>query len=51
VAGRDVVDRELTRVYAELGHPDRWKLLRYDVQHQETPEGRLAILAFLRQQL
>lgn len=51
VAGLDVVDRELTRLYADLGHPDRWKLLRYDVQHQETPEGRQAILAFLRQQL
>ena len=48
VEGLDVVDRELTRVYAEAGHPERWKLLRYDVGHQETPEGRREALAFLK---
>ena len=48
VEGLDIIDRELTRVYAELGHPERWKLLRYDVAHQETPEGRLEIIAFLK---
>jgi pimeloyl-ACP methyl ester carboxylesterase len=47
-AGLDIVDRELQRAYAEQGHPDRWKLLRYDVAHQETPEGRQEALAFLR---
>ena len=47
VAGLDVIDRELTGVYARAGHPERWKLLRYDVEHVETPEGRRAILAFL----
>ena len=26
VEGLDIIDRELTRVYAELGHPERWKL-------------------------
>jgi hypothetical protein len=51
VAGLDVVDRELTRVYAEAGQPERWKLLRYDVGHQETPEGRKEALGFLRRQL
>jgi acetyl esterase/lipase len=48
VEGLDVIDRELTRVYAEHGHPERWKLLRYDVGHMETPEGRLAIVEFLQ---
>ena len=43
----DIVDRELQRVYADAGHPERWKLLRYDVPHQETPEGRREALAFL----
>jgi dienelactone hydrolase len=47
VAGLDAIDRELTGVYARAGHPERWKLLRYDVEHVETPEGREAILAFL----
>ena len=47
VEGLDVIDRELTRVYAEQHHPERWKLLRYDTGHMETPEGRKAIVAFL----
>jgi hypothetical protein len=51
VAGLDVIDRELKQVYAEAGHPERWKLLRYDVGHQETPEGRQQVLAFLRANL
>jgi len=48
VEGLDIVDRELQRVYAEAGHPERWKIVRYDVGHQETPEGRHEALAFLR---
>jgi acetyl esterase/lipase len=48
VEGLDIIDRELTRVYAEAGHPERWKLLRYDVGHMETAEGRQEIIAFLR---
>jgi Abhydrolase family len=51
VEGLDIIDRELQRAYAEAGHPERWKLLRYDVAHQETPEGRLEALAFLRRYL
>jgi len=51
VEGLDVIDKELQQVYAKLGHPERWKLLRYDVEHQETPEGRQEIVAFLKQNL
>ena len=51
VEGLDIIDRELTRVYAEAGHPERWKLLRYDVGHQETPEGRQEIVAWLTKYL
>jgi len=51
VAGLDIIDRELKEVYAEAGHPERWKLFRYDVAHQETPEGRKEALAFLRANL
>jgi dienelactone hydrolase len=48
VEGLDLIDTELKRVYAEQGHPERWKLLRYDVGHQETAEGRQEIVAFLK---
>ena len=48
VEGLDIIERELTKVYAEAGHPERWKLLRYDVGHQETPEGRQEIIAWLK---
>jgi len=51
VAGLDIIDAELKQVYARAGHPERWKLLRYDVEHQETPEGRQAIIAFLKEHL
>jgi Dienelactone hydrolase family len=47
VEGLDIIDRDLQRVYAEHRHPERWKLLRYDVGHMETPEGRREIIAFL----
>jgi dienelactone hydrolase len=46
--GVDVIDRELARVYAAQGHPEHWKIVRYDVGHQETPEGRLEAVAFLK---
>lgn len=49
VEGLDIIDEELRLVYAEAGHPERWKLLRYDVAHQETAEGRREILGFLRE--
>lgn len=48
-AGLDRIDRELKQVYASLGKPENWKLLRYDVAHVETPEMRKEIVAFLRQ--
>lgn len=48
VEGLDIIDRELTDVYGRAGHPERWKLLRYDVGHMETPEGRKEIVAWLK---
>jgi dienelactone hydrolase len=51
LAGLDIIERELKAAYAEAGHPDRWKLLRYEVGHQETAEGRQEVLAFLRANL
>jgi hypothetical protein len=51
IEGLDLIDAELKKVYADLGHPERWKLLRYDVGHQETAEGRQEIVAFLKANL
>jgi acetyl esterase/lipase len=48
VEGLDIIDRDLQGVYAAAGQADRWRLLRYDVGHQETAEGRAAIVAFLQ---
>jgi len=47
-AGLDRIDRDLKEVYAKAGHPDHWKLLRYNVAHEETPEGRREVMAFLQ---
>lgn len=47
-AGLDRIDRDLKDVYAKAGKPDHWKLLRYEVAHEETPEGRREVMAFLQ---
>ena len=51
VKGLDIIERELKAAYAEAGHAERFGLLRYDVAHQETPEGRQQALRFLRANL
>jgi acetyl esterase/lipase len=51
VEGLEIIDREMKAVYAEAGHPEGWRLLRYDVAHQETAEGRREILEFLKRTL
>jgi hypothetical protein len=40
LAGLEKVDAELKKVYGASGHAENWKLLRYDVGHQETPGMR-----------
>jgi hypothetical protein len=40
VAGLEKIDRELTKIYASAGHPENWKLLRYESAHLETPAMR-----------
>jgi cephalosporin-C deacetylase-like acetyl esterase len=49
--GLDRIDRHLRGVYGALDRSDAWRLLRYDVGHQETPEMRREIVAFLRENL
>jgi hypothetical protein len=40
LAGLEKIDGELKKVYQSAGRPENWKLLRYDVGHQETPGMR-----------
>jgi cephalosporin-C deacetylase-like acetyl esterase len=51
VAGLDRVERELQQVYKQQNAAERWKLSRYDVAHQETPEMRAETLAWLKRWL
>ncbi|MBI4978000.1 MAG: acetylxylan esterase [Spirochaetes bacterium] len=47
VSGLDRIDVGLTQSYTEAGVPERWKLIREDVGHVETPTMRAAVLTFL----
>lgn len=49
--GLDRIDHHLRQVYATYGKPENWRLLRYDVAHQETSDARREIVAFLRRHL
>ena len=49
--GLDRIDRHLQSVYAQAGMPGNWKLFRQDVGHQETPEMRAEITAWLKRYL
>ncbi len=49
--GLDRIDRELQQVYADAGHPENWRLLRYPVGHVETAEMRHAVTQFLKSHL
>lgn len=51
VAGLDRIDRELRAVYAKLGRPENWRLVRSEEAHVETPEFRREIIAFLQSRL
>jgi len=49
--GLDIIDQELSREYARLHAPDAWRLIRYDVGHEETAEMRRDALSFLKKWL
>lgn len=51
VAGLEKVDAELQKVYAAEGHPENWKLLRYEGAHLENPEMRAEIQRWLLEKL
>ena len=40
VSGLEKIDAELKKVYASAGHPENWKLLRYEGGHLENPQMR-----------
>jgi pimeloyl-ACP methyl ester carboxylesterase len=50
-AGLDRIDAALRKAYRKSGAPGAWKLLRYDVGHQETAAMRAEILRFLDERL
>lgn len=45
--GLDRIDDELKKIYAQAGAADAWKLSRFDVSHQETPQMRAEVLNWL----
>ncbi|GAB4241833.1 MAG: alpha/beta hydrolase [Acidobacteriota bacterium] len=49
--GLDKIDHHLRQVYTAHGKPENWRLLRYDVAHQETPDARREIVEFLKAHL
>jgi hypothetical protein len=49
--GLEKVDAELKKVYAAAGHPENWKLLRYDGGHLENPEMREEIRKWFLEKL
>ena len=51
LAGLLKIDEELKGVYAKAGHPENWKLLRYDSAHLETPAMREEIRKWLLEKL
>jgi dienelactone hydrolase len=46
-AGLDRIDAALRKAYRKAGAPGAWRLLRYDVGHQETAAMRAEVLKFL----
>jgi len=51
VAGLDRIDADLKKVYAEKGVEQAWRMVRYEVAHQETADGRQEVLGFLNRWL
>lgn len=51
VKGLDRIDAAVSRVYQELGSPEKWQLLRYDIGHFETAQMRAEVVSFLQRWL
>lgn len=49
--GVDRIEREVGEVYSRLGAPDSFTVLRYPVAHQESPQMRRDVLAYLKKHL
>ncbi len=50
-AGLDLIDAELTSIYAKAHAPDAWQLMRFETGHFETAHMRHEIMEFLREWL
>lgn len=51
VKGLDMIEKELIKTYSALGAKDAWKLLRFNVGHEETKDMRDAVLKFINQRI
>ncbi|MGV3639051.1 MAG: dienelactone hydrolase family protein [Adhaeribacter sp.] len=51
LAGLEKIDRDLKAVYLREKAPEAWQLRLYDVGHEETPQMRQDIMAFLKKWL
>ncbi|NLA58150.1 MAG: alpha/beta hydrolase, partial [Firmicutes bacterium] len=49
--GLDRIDAALKEVYREMGAPEAWRLVRYNIGHFETAAMRYEIIEFLKQWL
>ena len=45
--GLDKIDQQLKAHYLELGTPEAWKLIRYNIGHFETADMRYEVKSFL----
>ena len=49
--GLDKIDQQLKAHYLELGTPEAWKLIRYNIGHFETADMRYEVKSFLEKWL
>lgn len=50
-AGLDKIDAALRSVYEQAHCPEKWQMKKYPVSHEELPEMRREVLAFLKKYL
>jgi dienelactone hydrolase len=49
VEGLDIIDKELKGAYKQFQASEKWRLLRYDIDHNELPEMREEVVSFLKE--
>lgn len=49
--GLNKIDNVLKKKYRDLGAADNWKLLKFNLKHEENAEMRSAILSFMKEKI